>query len=213
MESFIHFICANAHDAHWIIFGLLLLAGLNVPISEDLLLLTGGIISSTCFTDPSHFATFYLYFWIFLGCWISAWEAYWVGRLLGPKLYHIKWFSRVITRKRIDQLHHYYEKFGILTFIVGRFIPGGVRNALFMTSGLGKMPFMTFLARDGLACLISSSTLFYLGHLFGENHETLMRYFKKYELFVGSLAIIAIISIISIYLFNRKKKEFRNLAG
>src|SRR5690348_4166687 len=138
MESILHFICENSHNAHWIIFLLLMLAGFNVPISEDLMLLIGGIISSTCFVDPTNFDTLYLYIWIYFGCWLSAWEAYWVGRLLGPKLYDIKWFSHVITLKRIERLHHYYEKFGIFTFVVGRFMPGGVRNALFMTSGLGK---------------------------------------------------------------------------
>jgi membrane-associated protein len=206
MESLISFICEHSHDAYWILFCLLLLAGFNVPISEDLLLMTGGIISSTCFIDPSQSETLYLYAWIYAGCWISAWEAYWVGRLLGPRLYTIKWFSHVITKKRIDNLHYYYEKFGILTFIIGRFVPGGVRNALFMTSGLGKMPFSTFLFRDGIACLISSSTLFYLGRLFGENYHELLHYFKQYELVIVILLIIVILATITI-LFMKKKKS------
>ena len=136
MESIFNFICLHIHDAYWILFLLLLLAGMNIPISEDLILLTGGALASTCLETSAQ--VWHLYFWIFLGCWVSAWEAYWLGRLLGPKLYEIKWFSRFITAKRISALHHYYERFGILTFIVGRFVPGGVRNALFMTSGLGR---------------------------------------------------------------------------
>lgn len=206
MESLIFFICEHSQSAYWILFCLLLLAGLNVPISEDLLLMTGGIISSTCFTDHAQFETLFLFAWVYAGCWISAWEAYWVGRLLGPKLYTIKWFSHVITKKRIGKLHYYYEKFGILTFIVGRFIPGGVRNALFMTSGLGKMPFPIFLFRDGTACLISTSALFYLGHLFGKNYHQLLHYFKQYELAFVVLLIIVILAIITI-LFIKKKKS------
>ena len=137
MESFVSFACENAHSAHWIFFLLLMLAGLSLPISEDIILLTGGAIASTCIPDE----TLHLFLWIYAGCWISAWETYWIGRYFGPKLYDIRWFRHIITPERIHRLHHYYEKFGVFTFIIGRFIPGGVRNALFMTAGLGKMPF------------------------------------------------------------------------
>jgi membrane-associated protein len=205
MESILSLICEQSHNAYWIIFCLLLLAGLNVPISEDFLLIVGGVIASTCFIEPTRFEIFFLYSWIYAGCWLSAWEAYWIGRLLGPKLYRIRWFSHVITVKRIEVLHYYYEKFGILTFIVGRFIPGGVRNALFMTSGLGKMPFLRFITRDGLACLISSATVFYLGYFFGNNYGLLLHYFKQYQIAIVLLLISAV--IIFFFSFILKKRN------
>jgi len=191
MESLLTLICSHANEAHWIIFAMLLLAGLNVPFSEDILILTGGILASTCV--PDH--TVRMYLWIFFGCWISAWEAYWLGRLLGPKLYNIRWFSYVITPHRIERLHYYYEKFGILTFIVGRFCPGGIRNGLFMTSGLGKMPFPIFVARDVIACLISTLVLFYIGYQFGEHHEIVFKYFKRYEIAAIILIVLLAISV------------------
>lgn len=203
METIFNFICTHSHDAYWIFFFLLLLAGINFPISEDLVLLTGGALASTCLTTSN--AVWHLYFFIYLGCWISAWEAYWLGRLLGPKLYEIKWFNRFITPKRIATLHLYYERFGILTFIVGRFVPGGVRNALFITSGLGKMPFLKFIIRDGIACIISSGTLFYLGYIFGENHEILLHYFRRYEIIVGTAIILIILT--GLYLFIKRQKK------
>lgn len=180
METIFNFVCLHADQAQWIMFILLLLAGFNIPISEDAMLIIGGAIASTCIKrHPIE-----MWAWLYMGCWISAWEAYWVGRLLGPKLYEIRWFHRIINPKRIAKLRHYYEKFGILTFIVGRFIPGGIRNALFMTTGLSKMPFAKFLIRDAFACLISSCTLFYLGYQFGENHQILLHYFKRYQMII-----------------------------
>lgn len=205
METIIASICENAHLAPWIIFGLLLLAGLNIPISEDILLLTGGMLAATCIPEE----TYRLYFWIYMGCWLSAWEAYWIGRLLGPKLYSIRLFKHIVTPARIDKLHHYYEKFGIFTFIVGRFIPGGVRNALFMTSGLGKMPFLTFIARDGLACLISSAIIFSIGYEFGENYQLIVHYVKRYELFVA-LAAIAVGLIILVILLKKRHRAINS---
>ena len=48
METLTYWICLHAEEAHWIIFLMLLLAGLNVPLSEDVLLLCGGAIVGTC---------------------------------------------------------------------------------------------------------------------------------------------------------------------
>lgn len=187
MESIVNFACAHAHSAHWIFFLLLMLAGLNIPISEDLILLTGGAIASTCIPNE----TLHLFCWIYAGCWLSAWEAYAIGRFLGPKVYTIRWFRHIITKERIERLHHYYEKFGVFTFIVGRFIPGGVRNALFMSSGLGKMPFWKFILRDGFACLISSTVIFSIGYSLSQNYHLVIHYFKTYdEIVIGCILLI-----------------------
>jgi len=202
MESIINFACAHAQSAHWFFFLLLLLGGLSFPISEDLILLTSGAIASTCIPDK----TLFLFLWIYFGCWMSAWIAYSVGRFFGPKLYDIRWFRHIITPAHVEFLHSYYEKFGIFTFIVGRFIPGGVRNALFMTSGLGKMPFLTFILRDGFACLISSSVLFSLGYYFGTNYQLVIHYIKTYnEIFIG--IIILIILIVSFRFWRKHTKH------
>jgi membrane protein DedA with SNARE-associated domain len=199
MENIFTSLCEHAHSAHWIIFGLLMLAGLSLPISEDLLLLTGGAIASICI--PEH--KLHLFLWIFAGCWTSAWIAYWIGRRLGPKLYDIKWFNRFLTPKRITQLHHYYEVFGIYTFIFGRFIPGGVRNALFMSAGLGKMPFLKFIFRDGFACLMSSTIIFSLGFLFAENYNVIVHAFETYNLVVLG-CIVLILAAIATYAWFKK---------
>lgn len=202
MESIFSYLCTHAHHAHWILFCLLLLAGLNLPISEDITLLGGGAIASTCIPDHA----LQLYIWIFLGCYLSAWEAYWVGRLLGPKLYHISFFKTIITPHRMNVLQHYYAKFGVLTFIVGRFIPGGIRNALFMSSGLMKMPFHLFILRDGIACLLSSSILFYIGYRFGENWDVILFYFHRYM--DGLLVFLLSVGVIGcLYLWYAKHKK------
>lgn len=199
MEALFDFISSNAAHAHWIFFGLLILAGLNVPISEDLMLLGGGALTSTLL--PDHVLKMYL--WIFLGCYVSAWEAYWIGRLLGPKLFQIRFFKHIITAERVEKLRAYLQRFGIYTFILGRFCPGGVRNALFMSSGLTKMPFLSFIGRDLVACLLSSTVLFYLGFQFGEHLDTIIFYVSKYNK-VFLLAIGCLLMAIVFYLSIKK---------
>lgn len=203
MESILPFICYYADYAPHIFLGLSLLAGLNIPISEDLLLLTAGAFASRC--TPENYLP--LYGWVFLGCWISGWEAYWLGRYFGPKLYQIRWFKQIITEERIATLHTYYERFGIWTFIVGRFIPGGVRNTLFITSGMGKMPFSLFIARDFIASLISTTVIFSCGYQFGENYELISDYAIRYHRIV--LAIIVTIIIVVFLRIKYKSPIFR----
>ncbi len=182
-----------------------MLAGLNLPISEDILLLTAGALAQTCLPEGG---AVNLFIWVYLGAWVSAWEVYWTGRLLGPKLYEIRWFKHFVSRERIDRLHHYYEKFGIFTFIIGRFIPGGVRNALFLTAGLGKMPFGKFLLRDGPSCLISTTTLFSVGYTFAEFHEELLAYLKTYNLIILSI-ITGLITFFLVKSYWKRRKEKR----
>jgi membrane-associated protein len=202
MENFLSYICDHANHAHWIIFSLLLLGGLNLPISEDLMLIGGGAIASSCI--PEH--ALRLYIWIFFGCYLSAWIAYWVGRLLGPRLYHIPLFKSVVTPHRLGALRHYYVKFGIFTFIVGRFIPGGMRNALFMSSGLMKMPFHLFILRDGIACLISSSILFTIGYRFGQNLHLLLFYFHHYTHWFLAI-FLCFVLLGSVYLWHKHRSS------
>lgn len=168
------------------IFICLLLTGFSLPLSEDLLILIAGALVSICI--PDHYLILFLT--AYFGSLFSAWIAYWIGRRYGEALYTIKWFKNIINKERIKKLHTYYEKFGIFTFIIGRFFPGGIRNALFMTSGLGKMPFSIFILRDSLACLISVTLLFNLGYLFGIHYKTVIHWIETYDLFaIGFLAI------------------------
>lgn len=200
MEDFFAYICENAAYAPFVLVGLLFLAGLNIPISEDLLLLTAGTLASRCIPD-----SFYtLYFSMYIGCCVSGWETYALGRVFGVKLYNVKWFKHIVTPQRIENLHYYYEKYGIWTFIVGRFIPGGARNALYITSGMGKMPFALFAMRDGVAALFSTSVMFYIGYIFGENYEWIMAEFIHYDR-IAALVFMAIIVFLGIWTWKTAK--------
>ncbi len=192
MELF-EMICAHADKAHLIIFGLLIISAFNLPISEDILLMSGGAISSTCY--PGHLLQMSI--WLYTGSVLAAWTAYGIGYLIGPALYRIRWFNWLITPSRIASLEAFYERFGIFTFLVGRFCPGGLRNALFLTSGISRFPFKHFVVRDSLAALISTQTFIWVGYLVGSNFKQLLEVFHTYE----KVAVIIVVVTISIALF------------
>lgn len=180
MDTILSFISENAQHAHWIMFSLLLLSGLNIPISEDIILIGGGALASVYI--PDH--TLRLYLWLYFGCLFSGWEAYWIGRLLGPKLYDMRYFKHFIHQERMDNIEYYLTKFGIITFLIARFIPGGIRSVVLLSSGCTKMPFPLFVFRDATALILSSGTLFYLGYKFGEHSNILFAYLRNYTFVV-----------------------------
>lgn len=187
MESVTTFLCLHAPQAHYVLFILIVLAGLNLPFSEDVLVMIGGILVSTC--APTHY--WLMFVWLYVAAILSAYIAYWLGRTLGPKLYELAFFHRVITPERVHRIGHWLEKYGIMTFMVGRFMPLGLRNCLFMTCGLWRMPFPRFMLRDGIGALFATYVLFNIGHSFGENYHMLFKYFRSYEeLFLGIIVVL-----------------------
>jgi membrane-associated protein len=192
MDAIIQFIFENAQYAHWIIFGALMLAGLNIPISEDLMIIFSAVLSATVIPEN----TYKLFAAVFLGCYLSDWVCYWIGRKFGPKLWNIRWFAKSFDRKKIDTVHGYYEKYGFMTLLLGRFIPFGVRNVLFLTAGLGKMSFRKFILSDGIACILSNTALFTLAYTVGKNYEALLSSLKTFNIFLFSAFVVAVIGFI-----------------
>ena len=139
-----------------------------------------------------------LFLGVYGGAYFSDLISYWLGRKLGPKLWNIKFFANMVSQQKIDQISSFYHKYGIATLILGRFIPFGVRNGLFLTAGLGKMNFSKFAISDLIACTISNLVYFTLYYNYG---RSVIYYVKKGNIIIFSAALIILI----IYLVKRKK--------
>jgi len=198
MEPIIDFIVRHAQGAHWLIFGAIILAGLNVPISADLMLIISAVLAATVI--PAH--AVHLFLAVYLGCVLSAWVAYWLGRVVGPRLLSLRFFSKMLSLERLLKMRHFYDRYGFWTLMVGRFIPFGVRNCLFMSTGMSKLPFVKFVWRDLIACFIWSSCGFYLFYLIGQNYQLIYQKVKVVNLF---LFLAFAVTGISFFWYKRKK--------
>jgi len=195
MEELLVYIQSNAQYAHWIIFGSLLLAGFNIPVSEDGMLFISGLLASK---NPD--LKYHLFTGVFLGAYFSDLICYWLGRILGPKIWKIQFFAKMVSEEKVNQITSFYQKYGIVTLLVGRFIPFGVRNGLFLTAGLGKMNFAKFAVSDLIACTISCTIFFNLYYSFG---EAVIEYVKKGNIILFSLVAAALIT----WFFLKKKQS------
>ena len=99
----------------------------------------------------------------------------------------------MVKRDSVHKLHSFYEKYGVLTLIFGRFIPFGVRNGLFLTAGIGKMKPLKFALSDLLAASISCTVFFSLYYKYG---TSVVEIIKKSNYLIFSVAIIFAIFMI-----------------
>lgn len=204
MEYLIEIIVSYAHHAHWVVFALVILAGFNLPFSIDLIALSSAVLAATIVPEN----TWFLFSSLLGGCYLSAMCAYGVGRFLGLKLQRRKFFSKFLQPERLSEIKRFYEKYGFLTLAIGRFIPLGVRNCLFMSAGMSKFPFKRFILMDAFACSLWCSSMFCLFYKLGQNYESVWQYLKTFHLLIVAAFSVTVISFI--WYKSKKKKQTSN---
>jgi len=200
VETVANWLALHASHAPFFVFGLLLLTGFSFPVSEDIIVIASGVLASTVIPEKKTA----LFVAVIVGSCLSDWVAYWIGRGLGGKMLNIRWFRKSFSEGRRDVVARFFERYGFLTLFIGRMIPFGVRNTVFMAAGAGKMPFLRFLLSDGIGCVIFSSVVFFVAVRCGETYDQL-------HTFVSSIGYLfglgLLISALAWYIWSRVARE------
>jgi len=188
LEQVIEFIQSNVQYAPYMIFGVLLLAGFNLPVSEDVMLFISATLAASY---PENLIPLFL--GVFLGAYFSDLICFSLGRIFGATLFEKGGFlARFISQDKIRKVELFYEKYGIITLILGRFIPFGVRNGLFLAAGIGKMSYIKFSLSDLLACTISSVFFFTLYYKVG---KPVIEYVQKGNVVIFCIAVVVVLFV------------------
>ncbi|BCR21687.1 DedA family protein [Borrelia sp. HM] len=200
MNIILEFIDLNIAYSPIIFFGLLIIAGFNIPISEDAIVIIGGMLSSRRneYTIPIFLA-------IFCGAYISDIISFYIGKFLAKKFFK----QKTKTNKLLDKMNYYYGKYGKLTLIFGRFIPFGIRNAIFMSAGMGNMRTSHFLITDFFAAMLSITTYFILSFKIGQAFKIILPKIKILLLII--FITITIIFVINYIIKNKKTQKVDKL--
>ncbi|MEW6527450.1 MAG: DedA family protein [Spirochaetota bacterium] len=187
-----HLLFDFAPYVHYIAFILLLLAGFNFPISEDIIFIISASIAATII--PEHTIK------IAAGCMLGAYSSdiisYCLGRFGMKFILQHKKLARFYPLDKIKTIEYYYQSHGAKTLFFGRFIPFGVRNVIFLTAGLARMKLYKFMLVDLLALSITSTILFTLGYTLGSNYEIIFPYLNRYKLIIFSFFLLTVLSIV-----------------
>jgi membrane protein DedA with SNARE-associated domain len=189
-----------AHNLHFISFGLLLLAGFNVPVSEDLVFIVSASIAAAVYPENAYI----IFAGCFLGAYLSDLIAYSIGRHGLPFIQKFGFLKSDKMKERIVSLHIYFKKYGGKTLFFGRFIPFGVRNIMFITAGLVRVNIFKFMIIDFLALSVTSTILFAVGYKFGENIDLIMIYLSKYKITIFFIFLTVILIFILKHFLKRK---------
>lgn len=124
------------------------------------------------------------------------------GRKMGPKIFN-KEDSFFWSKKRIEQTKNFYNKYGVKTIILARFVPV-VRTFAPILAGVGRMDYKTFVFNN----ILGGALWVFVNTLLGYTLGSLVPNAEKYLL--PSVLIIIFISFLPPIFHIIKEKRSKN---
>ena len=161
------------------------------------LLFTAGLLAS-----QGLFNIFYLEIIVFLAAILGDNVGYWFGHKVGHKIFN-KEDSIFFHKKHLIKTKEFYEKYGKIAIILGRFMPI-VRTFLPILAGVGEMNYKKFFSYNVVGALFWAVGVSLLGFFLGQSVPGIEKYITPIIIGIIFLSILPII----IKLFERKKESF-----
>lgn len=120
---------------------------------------------------------------------------YAIGRLFHQKARHYRFYK--MAQPRIERL---IEKFGGFAIIISKYIYG-IRAAMCVFYGIGKMPFHRFLIVDAISCGLWVLILAGLGYFFSGAISSIIGNFEQVGIVLFFLILFAVIVIYAVERF------------
>lgn len=167
MQSFISFVTdPHAIIAYFGLIGVIAIIFLETGFffgfffPGDSLLFTAGLLASQGYLPLA---------WLMLGTFVAAVAGdsvgYAFGKKVGPALF-TKEDSVFFNKKNVERAQHFYDRYGVRTIILARFVPI-VRTFAPILAGVGAMKYKTFITYNVIGGLAWTVILIGLGFGFG----------------------------------------------
>ena len=106
----------------------------------------------------------------FLGSVIGDSTGYWTGRVMGKTLFNRE-SSFIFKPSRVEKAKHFFEKYGVKTVVLARFVPI-VRTFAPLVVGAAEMPYIKFLTFSIIGGALWISSMVLAGYFLGGVIET-----------------------------------------
>ena len=145
-----------------------------------------------------------LFFLLFAAAVLGDNVNYWVGRFFGPRIVKWRTFGRdLVQQKHLDKTHAYFEKYGVKTIIIARFVPI-VRTITPFVAGIGAMDYKRkFLPFDIFGGALWIGLLLLAGFLFGQ-HPFVQ---KNYETVILAIVFISVLPMLIEFVRHRNSRK------
>ncbi len=183
------------------VFVALVLCGFGLPMPEDIILVTGGVLA--WLASPLEAASLRgmahddgLIGMVLIGlAGILAGDSviFWAGRRFGIRVADFKPLRRVVTPEKLEKVEKLMRRRGNVVVMLARYLPG-IRAPTYFTAGHARMPYWEFLLFDGVAASISAPLWVCLGFYFGSNIEAATRQAQRFGHYIlGAMALIILV--------------------
>jgi membrane-associated protein len=126
---------------------------------------------------------------------------YWIGNYIGPKVFQMQ-NSRVFRKEYLDRTHQFYEKYGPVTIVIGRFIPI-IRTFAPFLAGVGSMTYGKFLVYNVVGGILWIASFTLGGYFFGN-----LPFVKKnFTLVIVAIIVISVMPTVIEYLRQRRQAK------
>lgn len=135
---------------------------IGIVLPGDSLLITAGLLSA-----QGSLSLYKVILAACLGAVIGDTVGYWIGRRLGPAVFR-RPESRFFKPSYVERARSYFERYGVTTLIIARFVPL-VRTIVPTMAGVAGMHYPTFLTYNVIGGLLWGVGVplagFYLGRI------------------------------------------------
>ena len=181
------------------IFILFLLAGCNIPISIDLVII--GVAFHASRLPLQSAIIFFLVCYLSTLC--SSSLAFYIGKIILKKGEQQHFFHKLIPKSVFNKNNRFSRALSPPLFFIGRFVPFGIRNILYISAGLTSYPFKRFIITDAIATFFWSGLIFISVFLCTDNNALFITKLRKFQYF---LFIPFLVTSILIIWYNLRKK-------
>lgn len=154
---------------------LLVGGGLGLPVPEELVVLTAGVLAGQGRVD-----LFAAGLTCYLGVLAGDLLLYTIGRRAGPRVLERRHFRRLFTPERVRWIEERVQRHGALTIVLAR-LTAGLRAPTFLIAGVSRLPLRRFLLADAAAALFTVSLVLLLGYHFGTRVTPVLRRIGAWE--------------------------------
>lgn len=163
----------------------------------DSLLFAAGSISALPDSPLNPFALFFL---LSTAAILGDTVNYWIGHYIGPKAF--KKDGRFLKKKYLDKTSEFYDKYGVRTIIIARFVPI-VRTFAPFVAGVGKMHYQRFLTYNVVGAVLWNFLFIVAGYFFGS-----LDFVKNnFSLVILAIIVISCLPIVIEYIMAKRKNR------
>ena len=128
----------------------------------DSLLVVSGLMARTL---PDQLNVIFVLIAFFAGSVLGDSTGYWTGRWMGKTLFNRE-SSRIFKPSRVQKAHDFFEKYGVKTVVLARFVPI-VRTFAPLVVGAAEMPYSRFLPFSIVGGFLWIMTMVLAGYFLG----------------------------------------------